>query len=506
MPKKIFIFGLDGATWNIINPLIARGDLPNLSRLKESGASGNLRSLEPSHSPIVWTTISSGKFPDKHGINFFISRSNMVKTSRIWDILEKQGLTVGIYGHLVTWPPRPIKGFIIPDDLLSQDAQTYPPEYTFLRQIVMDAKKGLPRGLFRYVEYLIKSGKFGIRWSHLLNGLKILVSSRILGYQFLDIYYRQRFLKEDIKSDAFIHLNRKHKCDFSFYYCNITDSCAHLYWKYMEPEKFLGTNGKEIRRFGNVVRDTYIKADAILGEILRSLDDTTSIWVVSDHGFKAATTNRSGNTLLIRTEFLTKVLSIEEKAQCSNLGKMGYLKLKKPFEGEIENIIYRINGLAVVENGHKIFTSYTDNKFKNIIHIRCNEIEKSLKGCHIQLGGNIYRCEDLVDESEVRFSGDHDSEGIFIMKSEGIKKGKWVEDECHVADITPTLLAYLGLPIARDMDGHVISQVFEEGYLIDNPLSYIDSYDEAVMTDETEDNYVLNEEVKKRLRDLGYLG
>lgn len=47
MPKKIFIFGLNGATWNIINPLIAKGDLPNLCQLKKSGASGNLRSLEP---------------------------------------------------------------------------------------------------------------------------------------------------------------------------------------------------------------------------------------------------------------------------------------------------------------------------------------------------------------------------------------------------------------------------------------------------------------------------
>ena len=65
---KVLLIGLDGAEWDRIDPLIAQGELPNLARLKRDGVHGPLESFEPILSPIIWTSIATGKTPEKHGI------------------------------------------------------------------------------------------------------------------------------------------------------------------------------------------------------------------------------------------------------------------------------------------------------------------------------------------------------------------------------------------------------------------------------------------------------
>ena len=64
---KVFVLGLDGATWDVLEPLIQDGLLPNLARLREQGSSGSLRSVFPPLSPVAWTGVMTGKNSGKHG-------------------------------------------------------------------------------------------------------------------------------------------------------------------------------------------------------------------------------------------------------------------------------------------------------------------------------------------------------------------------------------------------------------------------------------------------------
>ena len=73
--QKILLFGMDGATWRIMQPMFEQGRLPNLQRLCKIGTSGVLQSLEPMISPAIWTSIASGKLPDKHGVWDFVVSS-----------------------------------------------------------------------------------------------------------------------------------------------------------------------------------------------------------------------------------------------------------------------------------------------------------------------------------------------------------------------------------------------------------------------------------------------
>jgi hypothetical protein len=106
--RRLLVVGIDGAEWSVVTPLLERGKLPNLSRLIESGAACGLRSLEPKQkSPVIWTTIATGKYPDKHGISDYIDASggriltSNVRTARtFWDILGEDGRKVTVIGWL----------------------------------------------------------------------------------------------------------------------------------------------------------------------------------------------------------------------------------------------------------------------------------------------------------------------------------------------------------------------------------------------------------------------
>src|SRR5207249_5014379 len=69
--SRVVLVGIDGADWDVIDGLVARGRVPNLARLKREGAWARLRSSVPMLSPLLWTTVATGKTPDRHGINDF---------------------------------------------------------------------------------------------------------------------------------------------------------------------------------------------------------------------------------------------------------------------------------------------------------------------------------------------------------------------------------------------------------------------------------------------------
>ena len=100
---------------------------------------------------------------------------------------------------------------------------------------------------------------------------------------------------------------------------------------------------------------------------------------------------------------------------------------------------------------------------------------------------------------------DHGLDGAFIVSGPGIKSGYRAAD-ASVMDITPTLLAYLGLPTARDMDGKPMADVFEPGFLADNPIGYVDTYETGeTRGDEAPMESPMDEGLKEKLRALGYI-
>src|SRR3990167_3771104 len=148
---RLLILGLDGLDPQTIDLLMSEGKLPHFARLRREGAYGRLLASEPLLSPILWTTIATGKTPDQHGIGHFVAVAGetgeslpvtreMRRVKALWTIASERGRTAATVGWWATWPPEPLNGWVVSDHTAyhflfvegfggqRKEAVTHPPE------------------------------------------------------------------------------------------------------------------------------------------------------------------------------------------------------------------------------------------------------------------------------------------------------------------------------------------------------------------------------------------
>lgn len=102
LAKKVLLIGWDAADWKVINPLIDAGKMPALKKVVEEGVIASLATLHPVLSPMLWTSIATGKRPFKHGVLGFTEptpdgngirpiTNQSRKVKAIWNILNQTG-------------------------------------------------------------------------------------------------------------------------------------------------------------------------------------------------------------------------------------------------------------------------------------------------------------------------------------------------------------------------------------------------------------------------------
>jgi tetratricopeptide (TPR) repeat protein len=124
---RILVVGWDGADWRTAEPLMASGRMPNLARLVREGASGNLRSNDPMFSPLLWTTVATGKAPTEHGVADFLVKdgtgarhpitSDFRKVKALWNILGEFDRASSWIGWWASFPAESIRGSVVTDYL-----------------------------------------------------------------------------------------------------------------------------------------------------------------------------------------------------------------------------------------------------------------------------------------------------------------------------------------------------------------------------------------------------
>jgi predicted AlkP superfamily phosphohydrolase/phosphomutase/tetratricopeptide (TPR) repeat protein len=126
LAKKVLLIGWDAADWKIINPLLDQGLMPTLENFVNHGVMGNIATLHPILSPMLWNSIATGKRPDKHGILGFIepdpqsggvrpTTSTSRKVKAIWNILTQRGYKTHVLGWFAGHPAEPINGISVSD-------------------------------------------------------------------------------------------------------------------------------------------------------------------------------------------------------------------------------------------------------------------------------------------------------------------------------------------------------------------------------------------------------
>ena len=121
---KVCVIGVDGATFDLIRPLAAQGRLPVFSRLLREGASGPLLTVPALNSAAAWSSFITGVNPGKHGIfDFYCPARDSYRIrfinggdrhgESLWGLLSRENRRVGVINVPMTFPAEPVNGFMI---------------------------------------------------------------------------------------------------------------------------------------------------------------------------------------------------------------------------------------------------------------------------------------------------------------------------------------------------------------------------------------------------------
>jgi tetratricopeptide (TPR) repeat protein len=294
--RKVIFIGVDGGDWEIIKPLIAEGRLPNFKRILEEGSAGPLRSIEPLLSPLVWTSIATGRLPEDHGIlNFTVVDPKTGKkvpitrlyrkTDAVWNFLGDYGRKVDIVGWLASHPAEDINGVMVTDRV------------GYLAYADAGEGEGLAPGSVSPVSRAEEIAGF-------------VVKSRNVAYEefrgVLDIdrteFEKNKILPFDPKNpvnnlimlyasvrtyDSIAkHLLASDRPDLLGVYFEWCDAVGHLFMAYASP-RLDWVDAKDYEKFKNVMIETYVLQDRIIGDYMAKCGNETVIVIASDHGFKS---------------------------------------------------------------------------------------------------------------------------------------------------------------------------------------------------------------------------
>jgi predicted AlkP superfamily pyrophosphatase or phosphodiesterase len=292
-PGRVIVLGLDGMDPATLDLLMAEGKMPNFATLRTAGAYGRLQSSKPLLSPIIWTTIATGKTPDQHHIGHFVAvneqtgeqlpvTSQMRKVKALWNILSDAGRSVDVVGWWATWPAERVKGAVVSDHtcyhFLFEDGATggapgsgivYPPALEPALQPMIKRPADLTMAdVQAFVD----------------------VSAEELNrpFSFDDDLSHFKWALATAKTYAAIgtYLWQTEKPDVLMVYIEATDSVAHLFGHLFRAQGLAGELAAQQARYGHAVEQMYRYADQLVGQYMALMDDRTTLVVLSDHGFE----------------------------------------------------------------------------------------------------------------------------------------------------------------------------------------------------------------------------
>ena len=560
---KVFVLGLDGATWDIVGPLIEAGELSNLARIKGRGASGTLGSVFPPLSPVAWTGVMTGKNSGKHGIFEFlefehdpmggrVNSARAIRSDLVWDVAARSGKRTVAGAVPMSYPPRKgdFPGFFLGDFLSPPEANDFASDPAILADL--EEHLGEP---YRPWSTTVHDG------GHEAEALTDLTA-------FLDQHLRAvRFLMDRCEWDLFL------------FDLMATDRMQHELWHVWDTSHRVA-KGRE--RDLEALRPGFVafwkRLDDGIGEIAAALPAETALILMSDHGFGPIEWYVNFNVWLLERGDLAldRSFYVRQKRWFYERGitprwvydRMARLGLAEHrvgrFRGKQQNLLDRIGESVFLSRRHIDWSrtrAYTQGNFGQIfinqkgrqprgcvapedvrpllddlkaglaaiphpetgepLVERVYEREELYQGPHAHLAPDLtvvlgdwrYRTIGLHDFTTNTLispsfgpTGDHRLEGILIAGGPAFRAGASPVG-ATLLDIAPTVLHLLGVPVPPDVDGRVLTEILDPS--LATPVEASDPGQDAPSpADEPVPAAYTDEEdaaIQQRLADLGYL-
>lgn len=507
MNSRVFVIGLDGATFDLLQPWIDRGDLPNLGKMMKTSSYGLLESTIPPLTPPAWTSFMTGVNPGKHGIYDFLQldrnslrkvslNSTHIRSRKIWNIAGERGKRSIVLYVPFTHPPEKIEGVLISGiPTSSNEERIYPKEM----------EKELEE-------------KLGSWWVDMTREW------------FTD--FSEKTLMEEIDHALEVRFKVANyfickEWDLFVLVLSETDFAQHLLWH------------EKDRRLLPVFK----KIDEMMGEILGKLKKQDKVLILSDHGFGPVRKVIYINSWLKAKGFLASRKEWVRRGEERNPDILrgpknpGLLaRVKRIFDRRREVIDWDATRAYFLNLGQLpgIWVNPREREKGRYDQVRDQlaaelgkmedggrrVVERVFRREEIYSGPYLEDAPDIVFLPDFEYTlsdrmgpysfrqkegpkGWHRLHGIFLLQGSGIRKGEKIEG-AHIMDVAPTVLHLLGLHVPHGMDGKVLTEAFEPDLLESNPVRFEEvplevdpSQHETVKTEE--------EDVKRMLRGLGYI-
>jgi predicted AlkP superfamily phosphohydrolase/phosphomutase len=542
-PRKTVIFGLDGATFRILDPLLQDGVMPHLAQVRQDGVWGELESVIPTNSAPAWATFATGKNPGKHSVFEFRPRipgesfrrvvvdSSHIRGETLWQMLNRQGKRVGVFNVPLTYPARPVDGFMITGMLTPKPspAMAHPPN------------------LYDELTQAVGGYTLDVSWMYYENQPQKLLRALDAAVQ--------------VRLKWLLHLLGRIDVDVLVFVFTETDRLQHALWRLLDESHPAHTPAAARETAGPIAR-VFHALDEGLGSILQWAGPDPDVFVISDHGFQPA-----------RKQFRLDEWLVQEGYLAMDLGRRKMLhKLRRLRRSGIAPLFRRIGSrrfgdtigrIAVLSDASTInwqqtraycgwalqqgvsinlrgrephgwvepgadceclrdeiaeaLVAFGDPESKTAV------VDKVLRREEYYRGPYSDRAPDLLLIPKEGYavapyrsrmfeptgwaSGEHSMQGIFLACGPHVKDGGQPVDGARLLDILPTVLHATGLPVPDDVDGRVLVEIFEADWLAQNPPTFEEATrfdvhpgDRVSVYSSTEDG-----EVRNRLRGLGYL-
>lgn len=515
--SRTVVIGLDGGNWNLIEPWLKAGDLPNIQSILDDGVYSESHSYLPPVTVPNWKCYSTGKNPGKLGVyrfdhldvddrEYVFHHSTDFKSAELWDYLNDEGYRTAVVNMPTTYPPRDINGEMVcggPDARSSEyrmleDTYTHPPS--------------LQKELEEEYDYEIHP--------------KPLISSKDERGKEVDAIHRLIDLRFRVAYDRFT------SGDFDFLHVTsfYSNTLQHFFWR-EEP-----------------VYEAWQIFDEWIGRFLGLAD--TNVVVMSDHGCDEIDHVVYINNWLIENDYLELETSVDDVMQKAGLTKERALRVAKTFGATdllAKVVPDRVQTLVPWEEGVRGQRTFEKIDWENttavantqgLVYLTVDRDDPEYEFVRSQLkqklesleipGGPVAVRE--MHEHEVIYEGSflgkapdlvaHQTDGVHISEATGTggvhhATGRWEAENIppgifaavgpdvrsagdmgttKISDIAPTILQLMDCAVPTDMDGEPIA------------ITDVDVRNrEPIPSPHGDGGAEQDEEVRERLEDLGYL-
>lgn len=535
--NKLLLIGLDGATFDVLRPLMDAGKMPELQALAAEGVSGPLESTRPPITPAAWTTFMTGKGPGKHGIIDFLrydpetnqlllnnNQEIQANAQTIWEILSAKGYRVGSINVPMTYPPIEVNGFMISGFDTPQGR-----DFTYPKSLQAEILEKFP-------DYTHEK-----KWERKASGGDDLFEKNLE-------YIKQSF---DRGYDLARMCGDQYGWDVMMVLYKLVDNLQHKAWRYIDER----TRDQHPHRAA-LTEACWVHLDGVIGK-LRSLarEHDANIMIMSDHGHGSLDGKAQPNRLLadwgylalrgpaarVQSRISTWIRRLSGKNGSMGVTGLGnidsdaefdwarsracvlhagvygflYLNLKgrqpggtvdpKDYEPLRKKIRDKLLAATCRDRDGREMKIFTDVFITEALYGCKRDDHPWMPDLLLAPADGLAVVKKIRGRAPVRWvpfsrlEGTHRLDGVFVAQGAAFHEGRTTR--ASISDLAPTILAGLGEPVPKDMDGDVLKSIFRAPVHVEYEPSQDRRIEEAT-GDLTAEQL---QEVTNRLSDLGYL-